>query len=763
MRRTSVAGRLCGAMWVAAMSTGTLNAQPSPPPPAPSFKTYPVPPQAPAGAPNVLVIMTDDVGFSASTTFGGAIPTTTFEQLASRGLRYDNFYTTSLCSPSRAALLTGRNHHRVGFGALADVATDEPGYNGIIPDSAGTFGRVLKGAGYDTSWFGKNHNTPLWENTPLGSFDRWPIGLGFDYFYGFNGAETDQFSPAVIENINNIRPFVGNPHYIFDRDMADHAVQWLQQQRSLRPDRPFLMYYAPGSAHDPAQAPRDWIERFKGKFDGGWDQLREETFKRQKAMGIIPANARLTPRPPAIPAWASLTPQQKRVAARMMEVYAAQLAFCDNQIGRVIDELKRLGQFDNTLIIYIQGDNGASELSGPAGTTNQFASMNGNPPTWNDMDKSLEDFGGPHSSGTIQAGWAYAMNTPFQWSKSVASHLGGLRDGVVVSWPERIKAHGEVRRQFTHLIDIVPTIYDAVGIKPPEVLDGHPQMPLDGFSFAHTFTSPTAPSRHREQYFELLGNRGFYRDGWLANTVPANGAWVSPTAVPVDNVKWELYNLNDDYSQAVDLSSKYPSKLAELQAAFDRAAKDNNVYPIRYDYYSRLSASLRPSAIGRRDSVNFYPSDSRIMPQMFPDMSGRSWKAVADIEVTPNSGDGTLIAQGGWAMGWGLFVLNGKASLIYRTSDHDPEVRIQSPAALSPGKHLLEARFTVDRAPAMGGVIALLVDGREISFAPIKRKWTFIGLPGSVGQLGDDVIGKEQALPFKYGGTINQVAVSAGF
>jgi len=749
---------------LAALSTTALNAQsatPSPAlPPAAQFKYFPQTPQAPKGAPNVLLVMTDDVGFGVSSTFGGPVPMPHYDALAARGLRYNNFHTAALCSPSRAALLTGRNHHRVGFGALADMATDHLGYDGIIPKSAATIGQVLKANGYDTAWFGKNHNTPQWENTPFGPFDRWPIGFGFNYFYGFNGAEADQFRPSLVENLNTIRPYVGNPDYILDRDLADHAVRWLDLQKSLHSDRPFLLYWSPGTAHDPNQAPKAWLEKFRGKFDMGWDKLREQIFARQKAMGIIPKNARLTPRPAGIPAWSTLTPEQKRVAARMMEAHAAQLAFFDDQFGRVIDELKRLGKYDNTLIIYIQGDNGASQEYDIEGSNNNYAMLNGNAPTWDQMAKSIDDIGTRYSSMAIPAGWAFAQNAPFQWSKGIASHLGGQMDGMVVSWPGHIQAQGQVRSQFTHLIDVAPTIYQAIGITPPATLDGTKQMPIDGTSFAYTFNDAKAPPRHTEQYFEMVGNRAYYKDGWLANTTPVRPPWEHGPAIPPQDYHWELYDLNNDYSQSIDLAKKYPQKLAELKAGFDAAAKKYHVYPLQSDVFGRMFAGKRPTILGGQTSVTYYPGPTRYNSGMFPGLAGHSWSATAQVEVPAGGGDGTLVAQGGWPMGWGLFVIGGKPVFVYRPSDHDPEVRLTGATALSPGHHNIEARFALDAAPGTGGTATLFVDGHPAGSAHVTKAWRFINLPASVGELGDDTVIEAQQPPFKYTGTLDQVTVT---
>ena len=539
---------------------------------------FAVRPQAPRGAPNILLIMTDDVGFGASSTFGGPVPTPTYDRLASHGLKYNEFHTTAMCSPTRAALLTGRNSHSVGFGVISEEASPAPGYNTSLPKSAATIARVLGMNGYDTAMLGKHHNVPLWEDTPLGPFDRWPNGLGFDYFYGFMAGATNQFAQrsSRIATGWSVRPRESD--YILDEDLANHAVDWLHMQHSVRPDAPFLMYYAPGTSHSPHQAPPQWIARFTGKFSQGWDKMREATFARQKRMGIIPANARLTPRPPEMPAWDSLSRDQKKVAEHMMEVYAAALAYCDSQIGRVLDALQDSGELDNTLVIFIQGDNGGSLEGSPAGTMDDIArGKNRMPDTLQDQLEHLQDFGGPHSFNNYPVGWAWAMNTPFQWGKVVASHLGGTRNGLVVSWPSRIKSTG-MRSQYHHVIDIAPTLYEVAGVTPPAIIDGVQQMPIAGVSMAYTFDHPEEPSHRHEQYFELRGNAGYYKDGWLASTRPQIMPWDSEAPPAVDSKPvWELYDLSADYSQSQNLAAREPQKLAELQAAYHQAALQNQV------------------------------------------------------------------------------------------------------------------------------------------------------------------------------------------
>jgi arylsulfatase len=480
-------------------------AQQSASPQAPHWHAFPQPKTAPAAAPNVLLIMTDDVGFGASSPFGGPIPTPTFAALASSGLRYVQFHTTAMCSPTRAALLTGRNHHLVGSGVISDMSTDQDGYTSVIPDSAATIGEVLLENGYATAWIGKNHNTPQWENTPVGPFNHWPNAMGFDYFYGFNGADTDQFAPALIENRNAIDP-PKQADYILDRDLADHAVHWLDVHHSLTPNKPFFLYLAPGAAHMPNQAPVDWIAKYRGQFDIGWDKMREATFARQQQLGIVPKEAHLTPRPDAIPAWDSLNDDQKRVSTRMMEVYAAQLAFDDDQIGRVIAELKETGDFDNTLIIFIQGDNGAAaEILD--GSRNYAATFGGANENAHETLAHIDELGGPKSSGLYPVGWAWGMDTPFQWAKQVASHFGGTRNGMVISWPGHIPHAGEIRTQFHHVIDVAPTIYEAAHIVPPSTVHGTKQLPLQGVSMLYSIAEPDAPSNHHSQKRGLLPGR----------------------------------------------------------------------------------------------------------------------------------------------------------------------------------------------------------------------------------------------------------------
>jgi arylsulfatase A-like enzyme len=553
--------------------------------------------EAPAGAPNILLILTDDVGFGATSTFGGPIQTPNFQRLADSGLRYNKYHTTALCSPTRAALITGRNHHSVASGVITEFATGYPGYNSLVPKSAGSVGAVLRENGYNTSWFGKMHNVPDWMSSQAGPFDLWPNGLGFEHFYGFLGGDSDQWHPALYENMTPIEPYLGNPDYILDRDLADKAIVWMRMQHALAPNKPWLLYYATGTAHAPHHAPKDWIAKYKGQFDQGWDKVREETLARQIRLDVVPAGTRLTKRPEQIPAWDSLSADQKRLYARMMEVYAGALSHADYNIGRLLDAVEQSGQMDNTLIIFMMGDNGASAEGTLQGTTNEVGTAaNGVKESIPYLLSMIDELGGPRCYNHYPVGWAHAMDTPMQWTKQIASHFGGTRNGMVISWPARIKDKGGLRSQFCHVIDIVPTIYEAAKITPPTMLDGVEQKPLDGTSLVYTFDKPDAPTVHNTQYFEMLGNRAIYKDGWIASTTPLRLPWVTSGYEPSpDDFKWELYNINEDFSQANNLVERYPDKLKELQDAFDVEAKKYNVYPLDSSFASRADPAIRPS------------------------------------------------------------------------------------------------------------------------------------------------------------------------
>lgn len=682
--------------------------------------------EAPKGAPNVLLILTDDVGFGASSAFGGPIQTPTFQQLANSGLRYNSFHTTALCSPTRAALITGRNHHSVASGVITEMATGYPGYNSLVPKSAGSIGEALRENGYNTSWFGKMHNVPDWMSSQAGPFDLWPSGLGFEYFYGFIGGDSDQWHPALFENTKPIEPYLGKPEYILDHDLADKAIDWLRMQHALAPNKPWFLYYATGTAHAPHHAPADWIAKYQGQFDQGWDKVREETLARQIKLGVVPANTDLTKRPEQLPAWDSLSADQKRLYGHMMEVYAGALSYADNQIGRVIEAVREDGQLDNTLIIYIMGDNGASAEGTLQGTTNEVGTAaNGVKESLPFLLSMMDKLGGPTTYNHYPVGWAHAMDAPMQWTKQVASHFGGTRNGLVISWPGHIKDVGATRTQFAHVIDIVPTIYEATGVTPPTEMDGAKQQPLDGTSLLYTFSEPTAPTRHTTQYFELVGNRAIYKDGWMASTTPLRLPWVTSGDEPnPDDFKWELYQVSEDFSQAHDLAAQHPDKLKELQAAFDVEAKKYNVYPLDSSFASRVDPAIRPSLTAGRTDFTYYPGMIRIPEGSAPNFKNKSWAIAADVTIPPEGGSsGVLATIGGGFGGWALLMQDGKPEFAYAYSNQpEHKYRLAADQAVPPGDHTIRFSFKYDGGGAGKGAMgALFVDGKQVADGRIDQ------------------------------------------
>jgi arylsulfatase A-like enzyme len=690
-----------------------------------STPDFPKSVEAPKGAPNVLLILTDDVGFGASSTFGGPIQTPSFQRLADSGLRYNMFHTTALCSPTRAALITGRNHHTNASGVITEMATGYPGYNSLVPKSSGSVGEVLRENGYNTSWFGKMHNVPDWMSSQAGPFDLWPSGLGFEYFYGFIGGDSDQWHPALYENTMPIEPYLGNPNYILDHDLADKAINWMETQHALAPSKPWMLYYATGTAHAPHHAPKEWIAKYKGQFDQGWDKVREETLARQIKLGVVPANTQLTQRPEQIPAWDSLSPDQKRLYAHMMEVYAGALSYADNQIGRLLDTLQETGQLDNTMVIFIMGDNGASAEGSLQGTTNEIATAgNGVKESLPFLLSMMDQLGGPNTYNHYPVGWAHAMDSPMQWTKQVASHFGGTRNGMVISWPARIKDKGGIRPQFAHVIDIVPTIYQASGITPPKVMDGVEQKPLEGTSLVYTFDSASAPTQHTTQYFELVGNRAIYKDGWMASTTPLRLPWVTTGYEPnPDDFKWELYNINEDFSQANNLAAKNPEKLKELQDAFDVEAKKYNVYPLDSSFASRADPAIRPSLTRGRTEFTYYPGMIRIPEGSAPDFKNKSWTIGAEVNIPQNGASGVLATIGGNFGGWVLMLQDSKPEFVYALSNQPQhKFRIVSDQPIPAGNHVVRFAFKYDGGGLGKGATGILfVDGKQVAEGKIPQ------------------------------------------
>lgn len=689
-----------------------------------STASWPQRVSAPAGAPNVLLIMTDDEGFAANSVYGGPIPRPTLEQLASNGLRYNQFHTAAICSPSRAALLTGRNPHAVRSGNVVDIATPFPGYWSNIPNSAAGIARILRDNGYNTAMFGKDHNVPPWERSAAGPFDRWPTGMGFEYFFGFVGGDSDQWHPGLFRNTYRLKENPVPTGETLDHAFASDAIAWLHQQQAAHSGKPFFLYYAPGTPHAPHQVPKSWIAKFKGQFDGGWDKQREQTFDRQKAIGIIPQDAVLTPRPEQIPAWDSLTAQQQTAYARMMEVYAATVAYQDAQLGRVLEEIKRMGQLDNTLVLVISGDNGASGEGGPGGTSNELGEITNqvhDSAEW--LAASMDDMGGPRSYQNYPVGWAWAMNTPFPWTKQVASHLGGSRNGLVVSWPLKINS-GAVRTQFASLVDIVPTILEAANIAAPTVVDGVAQQPLNGTSLAYSFADGSAPGQHNLQYFESQGNRAIYHYGWWANTIPERMPWESKSpAGKVGDYQWQLYNLNQDYSQSKNLAAQQPQKLAQLQALWLQEAKANGVLPIDDRFgFERAQAMIHWLASGR-DHFTYWAAGIQVEQSASPSWAGRGFSIEAQLELPGAKTSGVVLAMGSWFGGWSFYLKNNVPMVqVAASTKPEDQFHVAADKPLPKGEVTLRFEFAPDK-PGLyqPGVVTIYANGKAIGSGAIGR------------------------------------------
>jgi arylsulfatase len=727
-----------------------------------SKSDFPQPVKAPAGAPNILLVLLDDVGFGATSTFGGPCQTPTFTKLAEKGLKYNQFHTTALCSPTRAALITGRNHHSVHTACIMEAGTGFPGYDTVMQKDTATVAEVLKQAGYGTAWFGKNHNVPDWQNSQAGPFDLWPTGLGFDHFYGFIGGDTNQWRPAVVEGTKPIDPYIGNPDYNFDYDMADQATKWIKMQKVVAPDKPFFCYYAPGATHAPHHPKKEWVEKYKGKFDQGWDKIREETFARQKELGVIPADAKLTPRAPGVQAWDACSPEEKRVFARMMEVYAGYLEQTDHNVGRVIKAIEDLGQLDNTLIIYIAGDNGASAEGSLQGLLNEMTFFNGVPEDIKEVLKRADDIGTWKTYNHYPVGWANAMCTPLQWTKQIASHYGGTRNGMVIAWPKGIAAKNELRTQWHHCIDIVPTILDVVGLPQPASVNGVSQKPIEGVSMKYTFTNAKAPSTRKTQYFEMLGNQGIYHDGWSACTTPPVPPW-SPAGADVDVIsgyKWELY-APTDFSQAENLAEKMPEKLMELRLLFYTECAKYNVLPLDNSKTTRLDPAIRPSLTRGRTSFTFYEGQSRIPEGASPDIKNKSWSVTADVEV--KDGDtGMIVTQGGLFSGWALYLEKGRP--VFHSNFCDvAHYEVAGKDALAPGKHIIKMDFAYDGGGVgKGGTATVAVDGTEVAKGRIEKTVPIrISLDEGL-DVGEDTgtpVNLNYDVPFKFSGKIEKVTI----
>lgn len=733
------------------------------------------PPQIvpPKGAPNILLIMTDDMGYGVSSTFGGVIPTPALDRIAQMGLRYTQFHSTALCSPSRAALITGRNHHSVGFGIISEQSTGYPGYDSIIGPESATIGTILRSNGYSTSWFGKDHNTPSYQYSAAGPFDQWPSGMGFDYFYGFLGGETDQWTPMLYQNTTQVFPWLGKPGYNLSGDLADNAINHLRQLNATAPNKPFLVYYVPGGAHSPHQPPKEWIDKFKGKFDLGWNALRDQIFANQKRLGVIPATTQLTPWPADIlKKWDDLSPDEKHLFAHQAEVFAAYVAYTDYEIGRVIQEVQDEGKLNDTLIIYICGDNGTSAEGTTVGTPNQMTAYNGilDLPIAEQM-KAYDAWGSAATYPHMSVAWSWAFDTPFKWTKQVASHFGGTRQGMAVAWPGHITDAGGIRGQFHHLIDIVPTILEATGIPAPLVVNGVAQKPIEGVSMDYTFdkANANAPSTHHTQYFEMFANRAIYHDGWIAATTPPAPPWLLGTAKLPDDVvngyHWELYNIADDYSENNDLAAKMPDKLRELQELFIAEADKYNVFPLDNSVLPRVIAP-RPSTTAGRNIFTYSGELQGIPYSDAPDILNKSYTITADVNVPADGGEGMIVTMGGRFGGYGLYLLKGKPVFLYNFLDLQ-RFRWEGPQALTPGKHSIVFDFKYD-GPGFGkgGTGVLKVDGKDVAAQTLAHTVPFLFTIDETFDVGVDtrtpVDDKDYQIPFRFTGKIDKLTYQLG-
>lgn len=725
----------------------------------------------PADAPNIVVIMLDDAGFAQADAVGGAIHTPTLQRIGDAGIRYNAFHTTAISSSTRAALLTGRNHHRVGNGVIAELASDWDGYTGEIPKSAATVAEVLKEYGYSTAAFGKWHNTSPIQTTAMGPFDRWPTGHGFEHFYGFIGGETSQYEPRLFRNTTPIEP-PHDPKYHLTEDMATQAVSWLRQHQSIAADKPFFLYWTPGAVHGPHQVFKEWADKYRGKFDAGWDVYREQAFARQKALGWIPKDAELTPRPETLPAWDSLSAAEKKFQARLMEVYAGFLEHTDRQAGRVVDELERLGLRDNTLIFYVFSDNGASS-EGLQGSINELLVQNGIPTTTAQqmaiLDKAyggLDALGGPKLESMYHAAWAWAGSGPFPGTKLVAGYFGGTRTPLAVSWPKQIPADATIRSQFHHVNDIAPTIYDVLGIAAPQTVGGVRQDPIDGVSMRYTFSDAGAKPQKHHQYFEVFGSRGIYQDGWMASVFGPRIPWVGGGFVPFmgwnpANDRWALYNLNQDYSQARDLAASHPEKLEELKQAFDREARANRVYPVGAGLYPLLNPAER---VGIRGNEWHYGAETTRLPEFAaPNLRSRNGRVVVDVDV-PLNADGVLYALGGVGGGISLYLDQGTPVYEYNALAIS-RTKLRGTEKLPAGRHRIEVDIAVTNPkPASPARLALRVDGREVAtgITPFTPPLAFTASESfDVGMdLGSPVsLDYFDRAPYKFNGKVHDVHV----
>jgi arylsulfatase len=735
----------------------------------------------PKGAPNVLLIMTDDTGFGVSSTFGGVIPTPNLDRVAASGLRYTNFHSTALCSPSRAALITGRNHHSMGFGVIAEMATGYPGYDSIMTRDKATIGRILKDNGYRTSWFGKDHNTPEFQASQAGPFDQWPTGMGFDYFYGFVGGDTNQWQSNLFRNTTRIFPYYDNPGWNLVTAMADDAIEYMKRITAINPDQPFFIYYVPGAVHAPHHPTPEWVRKISDMhlFDNGWNELRETIFANQKRLGVIPQDARLTPWPDGLlKRWGQLTADEKRMFIRQVEVFAAYWAYSDHEIGRVIRQIEDMGKLDNTLIVYIAGDNGNSAEGSLTGTPNEIASLQGIEVPVEDQLKYFYDIWGsdktyPH----MAAPWTWAFDTPFSWTKQIASHFGGTRQGMAISWPKVITDKGGIRNQFHHFIDIVPTILEATGIPAPAVVDGIPQKPIEGVSMMYTFDAKNAdaPSTHKTQYFEMMGDHALYHDGWIASTKVMRLPWDLVGAAPRDpaGYPYELYDLGNDWTQFEDVAGKHPDKLRELKEMFWREAHEHQVLPLDASSATRAVAP-RPNLAAGRTEFTWSGEITGTPNSDAPSILDSSFNFKAEVDIPQGGAEGMIVTQGGRFGGYGFYLLKGKPVFLYNFVDLK-RTRWAGADALTPGKHTLEFDFKYDglgvgtlafndvSGIGRSGAGVLQVDGHEVARRSMERSMPLLMQWDESFDVGADtgtpVDDEEYQAPFRFTGKLDKLTL----
>jgi arylsulfatase A-like enzyme len=677
--------------------------------------------KAPAGAPNVVIVLIDDVGFGGPGTFGGPIRTPTMDLLAQNGLRYNNFHTTALCSPTRNALKTGRNHHTVNTGSIMETATAFPGNTGQNPNSVAPLAEMLRLNGYSTGAFGKWHETAAWETSVSGPFDRWPTHQGFDKFYGFIGGETDQWYPLIYDGVIKVEP-PKMENYHFTVDMTNQAINWMKAQQSMTPDKPFFMYFATGATHAPHHVPKEWADKYKGQFDKGWDQVRTETLERQKKLGVVPANTTLAPRPKDLKAWNSLPANERRLFSRQAEVFAGFLEQTDHEIGRLVTALQDIGELDNTLFIYIAGDNGTSAEGGFVGMYNEMTYFNGVQEKVEDLIPLIDKWGGPETFPHMAAGWAVAFDAPFSWTKQVASDFGGTRNGMVIHWPKGIKEKGGLRSQFSHVIDIAPTILEAAGLPEPKSVNGVVQTPIEGTSLLYTFNDATATERHKTQYFEMFGNRAIYNDGWLARTIH-RAPWQTGQQKPLQSDVWDLYDVRSDFSLTKNLAAKQPEKLKQMQALFMSEAEKYHVLPIDDRTIERTNAALagRPDLLGERTSLTLYEGMQGMLENTFMNVKNRSSKITADVDIPAGGANGAILTQGGRFGGWSLYMKDGKPAYTYNFLGLS-RYTVAAPRALSGGHTTVTLDFAYDGGgPGKGGKATLYVNGEAVAEGRVEK------------------------------------------